>query len=94
MSKLTITLRVAGGNYSFTIDSAQEELYRKAERMVNMRMKEFNNINSTQQTQLALAALDISLEYLRLKQERSMGEDLDNLGQIDATLDQYLGEVK
>ena len=62
--------------------------------MVNMRMKEFNNINSTQQTQLALAALDISLDYLRLKQERSMGEDLDNLGQIDATLDQYLGEVK
>ena len=44
MSKLTITLKIAGGNYPFTIEAAEEELYRKAERLVAERMSDFNQI--------------------------------------------------
>ncbi len=94
MSKLSITLKIAGGNYPFTIDAAEEEIYRKAERQVNERMAEFNKINLPQKDQLALAALAISMENMRIKQSRSMGEEMDSLGEIDAKLDQYLSELK
>lgn len=93
MSKLTITLKIAGGNYPFTIDAAEEELYRKAERQVSERMMDFNKINLPQKDQLALAALAISMENLRMKQTRSLGEDIDRLGELNEILDQYLGEL-
>ena len=94
MTKRSITLKIAGGNYPFTIDMAEEELYRKAERQVNERMAEFNKINLPHKDQLALAALAISMDNLRLKQSRSLGEEMDSLGEIDAKLDQYLSELK
>ena len=90
MSKLSITLKIAGGNYPFTIDAAEEELYRKAERQVGEQMASFNRINLPQKDQLALAALASSMENLRLKQSRSLGEDLDRLGELDTMLDDYL----
>ncbi|MBE6210008.1 MAG: cell division protein ZapA [Rikenellaceae bacterium] len=93
MSKLTITLKIAGGNYPFTIDAAEEELYRKAERLVAERMFDFNQINLPQKDQLALAALALGMENLRLKQTRSLGEDLDRLSEVEEQLDQYLSEL-
>ncbi|MBR2443132.1 MAG: cell division protein ZapA [Rikenellaceae bacterium] len=93
MSKLTITLKIAGGNYPFTIDAAEEELYRKAERLVAERMFDFNQINLPQKDQLALAALALGMENLRLKQTRSLGEDLDRLSEVEERLDQYLSEL-
>jgi hypothetical protein len=93
MSKLTITLKIAGGNYPFTIEAAEEELYRKAERLVAERMSDFNQINLPQKDQLALAALALGMENLRVKQSRSLGEDLDRLSEVEERLDQYLSEL-
>ena len=93
MSKLTITLKIAGGNYPFTIEAAEEELYRKAERLVAERMSDFNQINLPQKDQLALAALALGMENLRVKQSRSRGEDLDRLSEVEERLDQYLSEL-
>jgi hypothetical protein len=57
-------------------------------------MAEFNKINLPHKDQLALAALAISMDNLRLKQSRSLGVEMDSLGEIDAKLDQYLSELK
>lgn len=93
MSKLSITLKIAGGTYPFTIDAAEEEIYRRAERQVNEQIANFNKINLPQKDHLAMAALALSMENLKLKQSRSLGEDIDRLGELENTIDEYLNEL-
>lgn len=98
MSKLSITLKIAGKQYPLSIDSEKEELYRLAEREVNDRFTKlskagFKDFDRTDC--LALAALQISHDYIENRLSRSLGdEQVERLSALDARLDAYLNRIK
>ena len=91
MAKLSITLKIAGASYPFPeIEAAEEELYRHAEREVNRLFAENAHPSLLPKDRLALAALALAMENARLKADRSLGEDIDRLAEIDRQISDYL----
>ncbi len=90
MSKLSITLKIAGGSYPFTIEREQEELYRQAERKVNGLVAGYSSrYNLLPKDHVAMAALVLAIENIKLANSRSLGEEIDRLAEIDKQLDDY-----
>jgi hypothetical protein len=91
MAKLSITLKIAGASYPFPeIESSEEEVYRHAEKEVNRLFAENAHPSLLPKDQLAMAALALAMENIRLRTSRSLGEDVDRLAAIDQKLDNYL----
>lgn len=95
MAKLSITLKIAGASYPFPdIERSEEEIYRHAEREVNRLFAATAHPSLLPKDQLALAALQLAMENIRLKTSRSLGEEVDRLAGIDRNLDEYLRSVE
>jgi hypothetical protein len=95
MAKLSITLKIAGTSYPFPdIESSAEELYRHAEREVNRLFAENAHPALLPKDRLALAALHLAMENLRLRTSRSLGEDIDRLAEVEKTLSDYIATTK
>ncbi len=91
MAKLSITLKIAGATYPFpNIESSEEEIYRRAEREVNRLFADNTHPSLLPKDQLALAALALAMENIRLNTSRSLGEEVDRLAEIDRQLEEYL----
>ncbi len=94
MGKQAINLVLAGSNYSFTIDSEAEEVYRLAEREVNHLTSEFQQHNIkdfTVKDYLAMAALKLAIVNINAKREGSLlQEDVEALSAIKEQIDSYL----
>lgn len=91
MAKLSITLKIAGATYPFpNIDSADEEVYRHAEREVNKLFARNAHPSLLPKDRLALAALALAMENVRLTTSRSLGNEVDRLAAIEKQLDRYL----
>ena len=97
MSKLSITLAIAGKKYPLTIDQEREEEYRQAEREVNLRfsqIKEARFEGFQDKDNLALAALQISLDYIKSRVSRSLDDgDIERLKKLDGRLDDCLNRL-
>ncbi|MFI3316160.1 MAG: cell division protein ZapA [Rikenellaceae bacterium] len=98
MSKQAINLVLAGSNYSFTIDSEAEEVYRLAEREVNYLTSEFQQHNIKEfsvKDYLAMAALKLAIVNINAKREGSLQqEDVDSLRSIKEQVESYLNELE
>ena len=91
MAKLSITLKIAGATYPFPdIESSEEEVYRHAEREVNKLFAANAHPALLPKDQLALAALALAMENVRMNASRSLGEEVDRLADIDRQLDEYI----
>ena len=91
MAKLSITLKIAGSTYPFPdIESSDEEVYRHAEREVNRLFTANAHPSLLPKDQLALAALALAMENIRLNTSRSLGEEVDRLADIDRQLEEYI----
>jgi hypothetical protein len=91
MAKLSITLKIAGASYPFPdIERSEEEVYRHAEKEVNRLFAESAHPSLLPKDQLALTALHLAMENIRLRTSRSLGEDVDRLAALDRELDEYL----
>ncbi len=94
MAKIPITIEIAGVKYPFPeIDSAEEEIYRHAQREVNRLFATNAHPSLLPKDQLALAALGLAMENVRLKTSRSLGEEVDRLAEIDRSLEEYLKTI-
>ncbi len=94
MAKLSITLRIAGTSYPFPdIENSEEEVYRHAEREVNRLFAENAHPSLLPKDQLALAALALAMENVRLRSSRSLGTDLDRLAEVERQMKEYLHPV-
>ncbi len=91
MAKLSITLKIAGSTYPFPdIESSEEEVYRHAEREVNRLFAANAHPSLLPKDQLALAALSLAMDNVRLNTSRSLGEEVDRLAEIDRRLEEYI----
>ena len=91
MAKLSITLKIAGTSYPFPdVESSEEEMWRHAEREVNRLFAENAHPSLLPKDRLALAALALAMENVRLRSSRSLGEDFDRLAEIERQKGDYL----
>ena len=91
MAKLSITLKIAGTSYPFPdVESSEEEMWRHAEREVNRLFAENAHPSLLPKDRLALAALALAMENVRLRSSRSLGEDFDRLAEIERQMSEYL----
>ncbi len=97
MGKQAINLVLAGSNYSFTIDSEAEEIYRLAEREVNFLTSEFQQHKIkefTTKDYLAMAALKLAIVNINSKREGSIQqEEVDALVSIKEQIESYLNDM-
>lgn len=93
--KFNIKLTIAGKSYPIPIDRDKEEKYRRAEKEVNRLVSKYKTMYVAEPNDyLAMAALQLSLNNVEMEMSRSLGDDIDNLVEIDAKLDQYLNAIK
>ena len=95
MEKRTITVKIMGRPYSFTIDSEEkEELYHAAEREVNnalVTMHRKNYQGWTETDYLGLIAFRFAADNREMRQQREVKSDeLKKLEALDAEIDAYL----
>lgn len=94
MEDQSIKIQVANRMYPLTVKSEQEEVMRKAARLINERMKlyEANYSVKDQQDLLAMCALEFAVKALEAEEARS-GMDpqvAEQLEEMEKFLSQYL----
>ncbi len=98
MGKQAINLTLAGSNYSFTIDSEAEEVYRLAEKEVNSYVSEFQKHNIREfsvKDYLAMTALKLAIVNINTKRSGELSrEDMAQLTQLKEQIDDYINSLK
>ncbi|MDR0509467.1 MAG: cell division protein ZapA [Rikenellaceae bacterium] len=93
--KFQINLTIVGKRYPLTIERSGEELYRRAEREINDLVAKYKNaFRGEVEDYLAMVALQIAVEAVKLEQSRSLGEEVDALKEMGRRLDNSLRELK
>lgn len=94
MAKQAITLKIAGINIPFTIDSEKEEVYRLAEREVNgylTSIKQRNIKDWTDRHYLVMTALRFAIDSVnQRRQHETDDDDLRQLEALSTEIDAYL----
>lgn len=96
MSEFAISLNVADRPYRLVVEKDHEELFRKASRLVEKRMKDYsmNYAYKDKQDLLAMVALEYATSFLQdeelLKQQE--GQWKTKLKEVDRVLAEYLSE--
>jgi len=94
MKELSISLPIADRSYRLAIDKEHEELFRKAAKMIDKRIKDYsaNYAYKDKQDLLAMVALEYATGYLQNDQMLSDNELQwkNKLMTIDRTLDEQL----
>jgi hypothetical protein len=95
LAKLSITLKIAGASYPFyDVDSSDEEVYRLAEREVNRLFGENAHPSLLPKDQLALAALHLAIENIRLRNGLSPDAHRDRLAEVEMQITDYLRQTE
>lgn len=92
MSELSIKLNIGGRVYPLTIDRSEEEIIRKAAKVIeeNLRIFQENYAVKDKQDLLAMTALQMSTELLRQNKSGSSKELLGKLEELDSYADEML----
>jgi cell division protein ZapA (FtsZ GTPase activity inhibitor) len=94
MKELSISLPIADRSYKLAIDKEHEELFRKAAKMIDKRIKDYSASYAYKDKQdlLAMVALEYATGYLQNDQLLSDNELQwkNKLMAIDQTLDEQL----
>jgi len=94
MNELSISLPIAERSYRLAVDKEHEELFRKAAKLIDKRMKDYSCSYAYKDKQdlLAMVALEYATGYLKNDQLLSENETLwkDKLLAIDQALDEQL----
>lgn len=92
--KLRITLRICNKEYPIRIDPEKEELHRLAANTVNAIAAKYEKMQIEGfvfQDCLAMAAVDLAVKNISLKQSREVGnEDMKQLSDISRQIEEYL----
>ena len=98
MDELSISLPIADRSYRLAIDKEHEELFRKAAKLIDKRIKDYSGSYAYKDKQdlLAMVALEYATGYL--KNDRLLSENKTQwqakLVTIDQALDEQLISIK
>ncbi|MCX6286853.1 MAG: cell division protein ZapA [Bacteroidetes bacterium] len=96
MNELAISLNIADRPYKLVVEKDHEELFRKATRLIEKRIKDYsvNYAYKDKQDLLAMVALEYATSFLQaeelLKQQEGQWET--KLNEVDRVLAEYLSE--
>ena len=94
MDELSISVTIADRQYKLAVEKEQEELVRKAVRMIDNRIKEYSNnfAYKDKQDLLAMVALEYTISYLKTehKSEESENHLEKKLHTLDTALTDFL----
>ena len=94
MNELSISLPIADRSYRLAIDTEHEELFRKAAKLIDKRIKDYSGSYAYKDKQdlLAMVALEYATGYLKNDQLLSENESQwrTKLLEIDQALDEQL----
>lgn len=94
MKELSISINVADRPYKLVIENEHEELFRKAAKLIDKRLKDYSSSYAYKDKQdlLAMVALEYTTSYLQNEQTASESDDNLNLklSNIDKALDGIL----
>jgi cell division protein ZapA (FtsZ GTPase activity inhibitor) len=94
MSELSISITVADRPYKLMIEKEQEEVFRKAAKVIDKRIKEYSGSYAFKDKQdlLAMIALEYTVSFLQHEQTTSESELVlhQKLNGIDQTLTELL----
>jgi cell division protein ZapA len=96
MSELTISLSIADRSYKLVIEKDHEELFRRAAKLIDKRIKDYSVSYAYKDKQdlLAMVALEYATAFLREElviSEKESGWE-KKLTTLDSALDEYLKE--
>ncbi|MDO5571198.1 MAG: cell division protein ZapA [Bacteroidales bacterium] len=84
--KFTIRIKIAESSHPLTINRDQEELYRKAAKLVNQRLadykEKYKNIDLDDNHFLSFVALEFAVKYLKVDENKgidSLGEKIEEI---------------
>lgn len=92
MSDLSIKVNIAGRLYPLTIDRAEEELIRKAAKLVDDRVRTFKDSYAVRDFQdpLAMTALQMATQLLKQKDSPQNNQMLEELKALEEKLSKEL----
>lgn len=85
--KLSIRVQIGGRQYPLSIAPEKEEVIRKAAKLLNERIKSYQENFAVQDTQdlLSMSALEIGVRLMELEQEKSEMKSSDLERQLEET---------
>lgn len=92
MSDLSIKVNIAGRSYPLTIDRNEEEMIRKAAKMVDDSVRKFQESYAVKDRQdlLAMTALNYATKALQGKAPKDDSSVINDMAEISQLIDQYL----
>ena len=92
--KVTIKLMVGKQFYPVTIKPEQEEIYRKAAKMVNERLNLYQTKYAGQayEKYMSVVLVDFAIKVLQAEQIHSVAPFIDTIEKLDAELEEVLNQ--
>lgn len=96
--KLSIRIQIGGRQYPLSIAPEKEEVIRKAAKLLNERMKSYQDNFAVQDTQdlLSMSALEIGVRLMEMEQQKSemKNEELEKqLTETEQFISSYLNSL-
>ena len=90
--ELSINININGRIYPLKIDRKEEEMIRKAVKMINDIIVEYKKkyINQDAQDFLAMTAFQFALKNLEMQQQRDLSPLIEDLKVLDESLGDFL----
>lgn len=92
--KFTIRIKIADTAHPLTINRSEEELYRKAAKMVDQRFadykEKYKKVDLTDNQFLSFVALEFAVKYLSIKENKDVDELGVKIEEITKELEEFL----
>jgi len=92
MDELVITVKIVDRPYKMTVSAEEEEVIRKAARLINEKIEEYANTYAFNDNQDLLAMVSLWFSTTSLKAQTTIGSDNDGLISGLKTLEKLLSE--
>jgi len=94
MDELAITVKIANRPYRMTVRASEEEIIRKAARLINEKINEYANTYAFNDNQDLLSMVSLWFATTSLKAETTLSSDENELIDGLMTLEKLLSEQK
>lgn len=92
--KFTIRIKIADSAHPLTIKREEEELYRKAAKLVDGRFadykEKYKNVELNDNQFLSFVALEFAVKYLSINESRSVEALSERIGEITREIEDFL----